>query len=295
MHLTHWASFAITTLPWFEAISTKSWLRPSLFGPFRLTEARQSPVHDRCGTLWLSDLFYWCAFILFHSFCLISLDIIVSPSGISLILENRLVIEGLVDATVDSLESLVFEAPVWDQDLDQEGHIEQTGQDKAYKKATDWALGGSDLHILPLDIAGINWSLDLEWWHCLLVAGAFVCTAEDSLDLPDVGVLLVGDESPHDIWVILILFLSFNLTLNVLDSGELLRLDGVPPGLQQVDHLLIVEDQVYPRNISSMILQLVFNISFEKKAARMLRLLLPQLLSINLFKLRYMLWQQVKV
>jgi len=91
------------------------------------------------------------------------------------------------------------------------------------------------------------------------------------------------------------LFLSFNLTLNVLDSGELLRLDGVPPGLQQVDHLLIVEDQVYPRNISSMILQLVFNISFEKKAARMLRLLLPQLLSINLFELRYMLWQQVKV
>ena len=87
------------------------------------------------------------------------------------------------------------------------------------------------------------------------------------------------------------MFLSFNLSLNILNSRELLGLDGVSPGLQQVYHLLIVEDQVYPRNINSLDLQLVFNISFEKKATRMLRLLLPELLCIHLLEFRYMPWQ----
>lgn len=104
------------------------------------------------------------------------------------------------------------------------------------------------MHVLPVDVAWVSWSLYLEiersacflFWTQILVVS--IASVKLLLDLLDILVFLVSNKSSHNISVILILLQSIDLFLIVCNQFILLKFYSVTSSLKQINHLFIIEN-----------------------------------------------------
>lgn len=127
------------------------------------------------------------------------------------------------------------------------------------------------MHVLPFDVAWIDWSFQTEVGYLFTLRGFLVSFGRNLKNLLyffDVIVSFISDEGCHYISLVLEFLLILNFVFVLLKLLIVLNFDCVSSLLQKINHFLAIEDKVNASNVNSLNSKFLLEILLEEQAPR---------------------------